>query len=378
MWQTAIALTAAALAGLASACRGENGAWPCGRDGPGTASAASATSPERARALRDDALVRAKVWRAPELPIGEADLREGPAAPDGFRSTDEVSCTFVPRSSGGRTPKFHCVTASGDTLKLKYGRANRERQAEVAGTRLAAALGFGADRMYVLRRVRCQGCPPYPFPWLSWLDSLLADERRLTDFDHPVVERAFAGREIRAGDVSGWTWDELDRVDAARGGATRAELDALRLLAAFLAHWDSKAENQRLVCRPGGEAKDGSCAQPFALIADFGATFGPYRADLQGWTSHPVWHDAVSCLVSMRDMPYKGATFSDRRISEGGRRLLVGLLAQLRPAQVRDLFAGARFDETGPGATGGDVAAWVRAFEDRARQIADRGPCPEP
>ena len=37
-------------------------------------------------------------------------------------------------------------------------------------------------------------------------------------------------------------------VDPSKGGAPRAHVDALRLLAVFLAHWDNKAENQRLVC----------------------------------------------------------------------------------------------------------------------------------
>jgi hypothetical protein len=68
-----------------------------------------------------------------------------------------------------------------------------------------------------------------------------------------------------------------------------------------------------------------------------------------------------------------GGTFKDARISEEGRALLAGGLARLRPEQVHALFSGARFLE----AESADLAAWASAFQDRARQIVDRAPCPE-
>ena len=327
--------------------------------------------PAQALRLRDDALARARVWRTPDVPVEEADLLRNP--PDGFRATEEPTCRFLPRSSDGRTPKFRCVLAGGRVIKVKYGEMNHERLAEVAGSRLALALGFGADRMYVVRRVTCWGCPRYPYPRFPWLDALLADAGRARTFDHAVIEGLFPGREIRTAEREGWSWPELDRVDQARGGATRAELDALRLFAVFLNHWDNKADNQRLTCLPGGEQPDGGCAAPFALVHDLGATFGPRRADLEAWRAGPVWQDAAACAVSMRGLPFGGGTFTDRRIGEEGRRFFAAQVQRLRRAQIHDLFVGARFGET----TGGDVEAWVSAFEHRLRQIVDRGPCPE-
>ena len=326
--------------------------------------------PDAAR-LRADALARARVWRAPDPPTERASLG---ANPDGFAITDELTCRFLPRASDGRTPKFQCVLPGGDVIKVKYGRQNHERLAEVAGTRLALALGFGADRMFVVRRVTCWGCPRYPYPKLPWLDGFLADFSRARSFEYPVIERPFPGREIRAGDGEGWGWRELDQVDEASGGSSRAEVDAFRLFAVFVSHWDNKESNQRLTCLDGGEAPDGGCAASFALIHDFGATFGPRRADLRGWSERPVWHDASTCTVSMRGTPYDGGTFPDHRISEGGRAFLGALLKRLRREQVIALFAGARFDEQ----TGGNVDAWTREFEHRVRQVVDRGPCPEP
>jgi hypothetical protein len=325
----------------------------------------------QAARLRADALTRARVWRAPDVPVEHADLLHNP--PDGFRATDEPTCRFLPRSSDGLTPKFDCVLAGGRVIKVKYGEMNHERLAEVAGSRLALALGFGADHMYVVRRVTCWGCPRYPYPRFPWLDALLADSSRARTFDHAVIEALFPGREIETPDREGWAWTELEQVDEARGGAPRAELDALRLFAVLLNHWDNKAENQRLTCLPGGEQPDGGCTAPFALIHDLGATFGPRRADLEAWRARPVWHDAASCTVSMRGLPFGGGTFTDRRIGEAGRRFFAAQVQRLRPAQLHDLFAGARFGA----ATGGEVEAWVGAFEHRVRQIVDRGPCPD-
>ena len=50
----------------------------------------------------------------------------------------------------------------GEVVKVKYNR-NPEIQAEVAATRLVSRLGFGADRVEIVPRLRCYGCPRFPF-----------------------------------------------------------------------------------------------------------------------------------------------------------------------------------------------------------------------
>ena len=64
--------------------------------------------------------------------------------------------------------------------------------------------------------------------------------------------------------------------------------------------------------------------------------------------------------------PFEGATFSDVRISEDGRRLLADRLTKLAPAQVKALFTMAGFD---------DANEWADAFQEKIRQITDRPPC---
>lgn len=340
-------------------------------------SATPSPAPDVQLRLREDALARAQVWAPPVTPIGEADLRSPPPPP--FRTSGVLDCRYQLKLTSGVTPKFHCVLPDGRVLKVKYGRFNAEPRTERAATRLLSVLGFGADRMYKVERVRCRGCPAYPHPRWGILNTLFAPHRGQKDFQDVAVEDPFPGRSIEAGDKQGWAWYEMGKVDPARGGATREELDALRLMAVLLADWDNKAENQRLVCLPGGDRPDGGCATPFAYIQDLGATFGPKSLDLEVWRATPIWADAAACRVSMSGMPFGGATFRDAVISEGGRRFLAEKLRQLRPQQVSDLFLAAGFtDYVLSSEAGRDLGNWVAAFDEKVRQIADRPPCPEP
>ena len=78
------------------------------------------------------------------------------------------------------------------------------------------------------------------------------------------------------------------------------------------------------------------------MIQDLGGTFGPFKLDLEGWSSTPIWAESATCRVSMRTLPYGGSTFPDITISEAGRAFLAARLRLLTSAQVRDLFEGAR------------------------------------
>jgi hypothetical protein len=340
----------------------------------------------RAAEAREAALRSARVWRPPSVPVSQADLAANPRGPGSFQATDDVSCRLVIGKLSGLTPKFHCEMPDGEVLKVKYGASNGELSAEVAGSRLLAALGFGADAMYVVRKVRCRGCSRFPFRSLQCLEAtgmkgpcyLFAGEQDVVEFDTVVIERPLAGEEIESGDDEGWAWYELEKIDPASGGSPRAEVDALRLLAVVLAHWDNKSGNQRIICLPGGERPGGGCTTPLAMIHDLGATFGPTRIDLPNWRRSPVWADRATCTVSMKTLPYAGATFPDWRISEGGRLMLLGLLEQLSTEQLTGLFTASRMVEYDHMlADARSAAAWTQAFQDKVRQIKDGGSCPQ-
>ncbi len=332
--------------------------------------AATAAEGERwSAAARKDALSRAIVWQSPDVPIGAADLSR---LPDPL--PDEVSCTFRVAPVHGTVRKFTCALPSGEVLRVKY--AGPEPHGEVAASRLLLALGFGADHVGYVRKVRCHGCPWAPFATMkavtlaraTGLYERVALGDRAVDFDWVAVERPFTGEQIRTSAVEGWAFHEF----ASARTASPAHADALRLLAVFLAHWDNKSENQRLVCLSGGPAADGRCAAPMAMLQDVGATFGPRKVTLSAWRGATIWTNRAQCEIGMKDMPHGGATFVPVRVSEAGRRFLGERLGALSADQVADLFRGARFEPRY-----GTVKEWVEVFAARVALITEGPPCPQ-
>jgi len=327
--------------------------------------------------LRDDALRRARTR------IGDFNrdaLVAEPRDPKGVLTRDEVSCTFVPHAPGGTSLKFDCALDDGEIIRVKYGH-QPEIHAEVAATRLLTALGYAADRVYMVQRLHCRGCPMHPFVTMLLRDAIGAPAKDADgasiagqrDFQWVSVERKFEGAPIEDETRQGWAWWELKNVHA-----PRVELDALRLIAVFLAHWDNKAENQRLVCLTPGWRVGMRCRDSFLLLQDVGSTFGPTRVDLDAWEDAMMWSDRSTCTISMREMPYKGGTFGTVRIGERGRRFLASMLDQLSDQQITDLFTGARFDkQSGLLSDPSPVSEWVRVFKQRRQAISDGVSCPE-
>jgi hypothetical protein len=352
----------------------------------GAATHATIDPAPEARQQRDAALASAIVWVPPTTPVSKLDLATNAASDGRFSPDAPLRCRFRLDEVGGTTPKFYCELADGERVKIKYGLGNPELPAEVAASRLLTALGFPADRMFVVGGVDCEGCPRFPFQALRCYQntgSLAAcffggiDERTVQRFDFAVVERRLDGRVIESYEDEGWAWFELDRIDPARGGSPRPHVDAFRLMARLLGHWDNKSPNQRLVCPPAAERPGGACAGPFAIMQDLGATFGPLKIDLHNWARDRIWKDPSTCTISMEHMPWGGGTFPKTRISEAGRLMLAGLLEQLSVSQLRALFDGARVpthDQVAAPARSAD--AWISAFLDKVAQIKSGGPCP--
>jgi hypothetical protein len=358
-------------------------------------------------AVREDALAHARLWLPPPRPIAEADLRHNPAGPKDLARGESAVCKFLPRGASGATPKFYCAFEDGEVLKVKYG-DDPEINTEVAATRLAQALGAGADRMYLVKTLRCFGCPEDPEAMLTCVANpsenyrkacgdryglttkdgvshLRLDYSRYVDFGPVAIERRAEGTELKTENAAGWGWDELDRRQAS-DPETRAARDALRLFAVLVNDWDNRPDNQRLLCLPGGISNgDERCRKPFAYVHDLGATFGRVggkskaerKLDLDGWRQVPVWKDAAACRVGIDSPIFHGATFGDATISEAGRRLLADRLGRLRPGQIRDLFEGSGF-ATAPAANAEsrDIDGWVKAFQEKVLEITRRPPCP--
>jgi hypothetical protein len=329
---------------------------------------------------RADALARASVWTQPATPIAKVRLDSDPKQPESF------SCTFAVEEVGGTAPKFDCTLESGERIRVKYGRTP-EIPSEVAVSRLLHALGFGADDVMLVPKLRCYGCPAEPFITMRTLGLAGAHELygkvmnkdSYKDFDWVAVERKHWGRPIETEQIEGWAFFELDLIDEKKGGAPKAHVDALRLLAVMLAHWDNKSENQRLVCLSEKDwPEGGKCSRPFAMLQDVGSSFGPRKVDLPKWEQTSIWSDRATCTATMDGLPYKGATFKPTKISDAGRRHLASLLQQLSDQQIAALFSGARFDQAKGmvGFNASPVSEWTRVFKKKVREISDGPACP--
>jgi hypothetical protein len=325
-------------------------------------------------AARKAVLSRAEMWH--HTNVRAMDLKRGPQQSGAFPFGATVVCSYREKQLEGSSPKFACVVGSDDEVKVKFGGANGEVYGEVLATRLLWALGFGADRMYPVNVV-CHGCP-YGFGGTRLPNG---DSR----FDPAVIERKMSGSEWPREGRSGWSWNELDAADAVSEKASRAHRDALKLLAVFLQHTDSKPEQQRVVCLPLQRIRTrGSCGLPFLMINDVGLTFGRANrtnatetgsVNLAAWRETPVWKDATGCTGNL-PRSFTG-TLDNPLISEGGRRFLAVLLSQLSERQIRDLFEAARVqlrlrnpaDVSSGFAT---IDEWVVAFKQKRAQIVQR------
>jgi len=330
---------------------------------------------------RQDAIRRASVWSRTDIP--SLDLKAGPAAEGGFAFNEWVTCRYKEKKLSGTSPKFACETSPDHEVKVKYGPRNAEVFGEVLATRLFWALGFAADAMYPVR-VRCEGCPADPTKDAK----PTAGE---TVFDPAAIERKLNGRPMETSADSGWEWSELDDIGPLAPPGARAQRDALKLLAAFVQHTDSKASNQRLLCPSGAEIGKTGCGSPVLMVSDLGLTFGrsgflilnmnKNSVSLDDWTDKPVWKDEALCVAQLSQS--LSGTLNNPTISEGGRAFLAGLLNQLSDPQLRDLFEAARISrrsadpssEPDKDAAPAGVDVWVDVFKLRRAQIVNRR-CP--
>jgi hypothetical protein len=317
-------------------------------------------------------IARAQVWRPTN--IRSMDIKKGPQRAGAFAPRTIVDCDFVDKKLDGNSPKFACRIGAHDEVKVKYGGTNGEVYGEVLATRLLWALGFGADAMYPVN-VICRGCAR-SFGGIA----RSGDEYR---FDPAVIERKMEGAELEIEGRPGWSWAELDQIDTASRGAPKAHRDALKLLAVFLQHTDSKAQQQRIVCLGSLGPTTRSCDRPFLMISDVGLTFGgaartnpnEVGVNLERWRRKPVWKDREGCVGNL-PRSFTG-TLDDPVISEAGRRFLANLLAQLSERQIRDLFEVARVNLRlrAPGHVESgysSVDEWVQAFKQKRNEISER------
>jgi hypothetical protein len=358
---------------------------------------------------RTELIRRSRVWERTD--VASKDLYNGPAGKPSFAVDQEIACDFVPKPMAGFTEKFLCRLDDGSIVKVKYeeGDHYKEEYGEVLGTRLFWALGFYADRMLPVR-VSCRGCPRHPWEYVdASRNSGPLDEKGLFrslppeaelgtyEFAPAALEERIDADPIEEKKGQGWSWKSLRLVAASLGGATRAEIDALKLLNAFVQNADNKAKQNALVCPRDelvqGETGTVTCRRPIMYVDDLGSVFGKGgfitgnngRVDYEGWKKRHVWRNAESCkarLVSIGGF-LRRSTLRDPVIGEAGRALLAGQLAQLSDAQIRDLFRASRIERLHQTMSDGSsgrrevtLEDWVELFKQKRDEITRHPGCP--
>lgn len=361
------------------------------------------TSDERTEYIR-----RARVWEPTD--VASKDLFNGPEGRLQFAVDQETPCDFVPQPLGGFTAKFLCRLEDGTVVKVKYEEGDRYKEefGEVLGTRLFWALGFHADRVLPVRVV-CRDCPRHPWKYLDARKHSPLDEQGLMrplppeaevgtyTFDPAAIEEALDVEPIQEREHQGWSWKSLKLVDQNLGGASKAEIDALRLLNAFVQNADNKGKQNALAC-PRNELVEGdagrvTCRRPILYVDDLGSVFGrggfttgyAGRVDYAGWKERPVWRNRDSCRARLAAIGgiWRRSTLRDPVIGEEGRALLSRQLEQLSDAQIADLFRAARIERLhqtiSDGASGRrDVTLedWVELFKKKRAEITQHPGCP--
>jgi hypothetical protein len=204
-------------------------------------------------------------------------------------------------------------------------------------------------------------------------------------FDPAAIERKFDGEPIEVPKFKGWSWRELDDISYNDVGAPRAHLDALKLLAAFIQHVDSKPENQALVCPDDAMGRDrqgnATCSAPLLMIKDLGSSFAAAgklsfpKMKLESWRGVEVWKDQAACQAKLTSSIV--GTLAHPRISEAGRKFLADRLSLLSDKQLHDLFTAARVERRKDTVQGRQVTAddWVRVFKEKRDAIVNHR-CP--
>jgi hypothetical protein len=375
------------------------------------AAAERPTLPAPTSQQRIEFLRRARVWEPTD--VASKDLYNGPEGKLKIAVGAEIACDFVPKPLAGWTEKFLCRMDDGSVVKVKYVENDRFKEVygEVLGTRLFWALGFYADKMLPIR-VRCRNCPRSPWTYVNARKNrhTLDDQGRIRSFppeaelgtyvfDPATIEERLDVEPIEQHKDQGWSWNSLDLVDERLGGATKAELDALKLLNAFVQNADNAHEQNALACPRDELAEDEpghvTCRRPILYVDDLGAVFGKGggttryqgRVDYEGWKARPLWRDPVSCQARLAAIGWvvHPTCLTDPVIGEEGRRLLADLLAKLSDAQIADLFRAARIDrlhQTMPDGASGrrevTVEDWVTLFKKKRDEITHHPGCGTP
>jgi hypothetical protein len=189
-------------------------------------------TPTKAVKLRRlEAIHHAQVWKATD--IASMDLNTGPRAPLAFRATRDRQVQFRPASAQAvaARQKFSCAIASGDELKVRYGRNQRRGlRAGRGDTPIVGAGVFWSNRMYPVKvRMRRLSAGVR-----STIGSRAARSEITTFEVRATIDVKVDGDTVETKPDRAGPGTSSIRLTENAGGAPQAQRDALTLLAVLM------------------------------------------------------------------------------------------------------------------------------------------------
>lgn len=251
--------------------------------------------------------------------------------------------TFVKEDTSGTNPKIKITDANGVKWNMKF---DEEVHAEIACSRIVWACGFKVEESYYSASGTVSGVSG-----LSRAKKFVGSG----SYNTAMLEK-------RPGDIARrgilWSWDS----NPFKG---TKEFSGLVIITLLLSNWDSKQDNNNVL---GMWGKDGSTAEDWYVVADWGGTLGK----MGGWLSHSKWD-----LGEYAKQPFlMGASGGYLRFAKTGKDIgsaagrvpvehakwFCGIVGQLSEQQIKDAFRAA-------GASESDQAGFAQVIMKRIAQL---------
>ncbi|HXD33179.1 MAG TPA: hypothetical protein VN643_18800 [Pyrinomonadaceae bacterium] len=272
------------------------------------------------------------VWRDPG-DIARRDLYWGPGG--AAEKPDLSRVTLIKKEKGGYSTKYRVRDGSGREWVAKVG---KEAQAENSATRFLWAVGFFADKTYLVPKVRVDG---------------IAEALENVRFS------------LRPKDVDrkeGWKWSQ-------NPFSGTKQFQGLKVMMALLNNWDIKTSNNKInVVRDEGTGH----TELQYFVGDLGGTFGKSSPVPVIWLitrsrNNPRDFANAYFVDIVRDgyvyFDYAGKQnhlFEDITISDA--RWMAGLLSRLSKRQIEDAFRASNY-------TPAQVRLLTEAIQDRIAEL---------
>jgi hypothetical protein len=288
--------------------------------------------------------------------IRSKNLFHGPGGKEG---QPKPPFKYLKEDKGGTSPKFEVEDANGEKWKAKLG---TESQPETAASRLLWAVGFAANKNYLVPEATVPG--------------VAAKQKRgkkLIGADDRVTNVRMQMKPDHLKKVRDWNWRDKRN----RG---RHDFNGLRVMMAVLSNWDLKGENNAIF--------EDETGKKIYAVSDVGASFGTsgrsYNDEItknnsRAFSTHKFitkktknyvdfnfpTHPSLVHLAMFEWVWYYQQMrnhWIGRHIPTEDAQWVGSLLGQLTPQQIRDAFRAAHYPPE-------EVERLAKALEDRIAQL---------